>query len=164
MRRGIRLGVDVGAVRVGVATCDPEGILATPVETVPRMPEGEADLDRLAALADENDVLEIVVGLPRSLSGADGPAAMEARHYALRLARKVHPRAVRLVDERLTTVDAQRMLRDAGRSSRSERTVIDQLAAVLILQTALDFERSGGLPPGEAVVTRKPRHKRGPQP
>lgn len=152
-RRGVRLGVDVGSVRVGVAASDPSGLLATPVETVPRDPAGDADQVRIAEVATERAALEVVVGLPRSLSGGEGPAAVAARAYAVRLAILLAPIPVRLVDERLTTRDAHRALRDSGVAGRAQRAVIDQAAAVLILQSALDAERASGRPPGEPVAT-----------
>lgn len=148
MRPGRRLGVDVGNVRIGVACSDPSGFLATPLETVPA---GRAAMDRLRALAIEHEVREVVVGLPRSLSGGEGPAAAAIRSYAERLAEAVHPVPVRLVDERLTTVSAERVLRDRGRKGQRRRAVVDQVAAVEILQTALDGERTSGRPPGEIV-------------
>lgn len=148
MRRGVRVGVDVGSVRVGVAICDPDGMLATPLDTVTR---GPGDLDRLAGMVAENHALEVVVGLPRSLSGGEGPAAATARGFAGALARRVAPCPVRLVDERLSTVAATRGLRERGMSARQGRAVIDQAAAVVILQGALDAERGTGLPPGETV-------------
>jgi len=143
--------VDVGDVRIGVAVSDPTGSLATPVETVPG---GDASLVRLAALALEHDAVEVVVGLPRSLSGGEGPAAEKVRAYAVRLAQQVHPRPVRLVDERMTTVSAQRMLRQHGRKGTKTRAVVDQAAAVEILQTALDTERISGTAPGETLAVR----------
>ncbi len=142
MRQGVRLGIDVGRVRVGVARSDRDGLLATPVETIQR--EGvDGVVERLAALVDELDVVELVVGLPLSLSGGDTPSTQDARDVAAALAR-VAP--VRLVDERLSTVTAQAGMRQAGRSTRQQRSVIDQAAAVVILQHALDVERSGRLP------------------
>jgi putative Holliday junction resolvase len=148
MRAGRRLGVDVGAVRVGVAVCDPEGLVATPVETVPA---GAGDIARLAALVAEYGAVEAVVGLPRSLSGAEGPAAAKARAFALKLVGKIHPIPVRLVDERLTTVTATRGLREAGVRGRKSRAVVDQAAAVVILQNALDAERGTGRAPGTLI-------------
>ena len=148
MRIGRRLGVDVGSVRIGVAVCDRDGLLATPVETVPA---GAGDLARLAALAGEYEVVETVLGLPRSLSGGEGPAAVAARAFADRLARIIHPIPVRLVDERLTTVTATRGLRESGVRGRKGRTVVDQAAAVVILQNALDAERASGRAPGHLV-------------
>ena len=148
MRSGVRLGIDPGDARIGVARSDPSGFLASPVETVRR---GKGDLARIARLARDDEVLEIVVGLPRSLSGGEGPAAAKAREFAARLAARVAPVAVRLVDARLPTVSAEAMLRDRGRKGQQRRAVVDQAAAVLILQHALDTERSTGAPPGELV-------------
>lgn len=159
MRQGRRLGVDVGSARVGVAMCDPEGILATPVATLPRDVGGGSDQERLGALIVDEAILEVVVGLPRHLSGHEGAAADVAREYALALAKRIRPVPVRLLDERLTTVDAQSRLRAAGRPGRAQRDVVDQVAAVLILQSALDLERSTGSPPGELVPSRKPRQR-----
>jgi len=150
-RTGARLGVDVGSVRVGVARCDPAGVLASPVETVARDSRGRADLRRIAELAAELEVIEIVVGLPISLSGKSGAAAAAASGYAARLAAMVAPTPVRLVDERLSTVSAHGDLASAGLGSRARRAVVDQAAAVIILQSALDTERATGRPPGEIV-------------
>jgi putative Holliday junction resolvase len=148
VRFGVRLGIDPGDARIGVARSDPSGFLATPVETVRR---GKGDLARIAALAAEDEAIEVVVGLPRSLSGGEGPAAAKTREFAARLARRVAPVPVRLVDERLTTVSAEAMLRDRGRKAGKRRAVVDQAAAVLILQHALDTERATGAAPGEIV-------------
>ena len=160
MRAGIRLGVDVGTVRVGLAASDPEGILATPVDTLERDPDADADLGVIATVVLQRQVLEVVVGLPRSLSGEEGAAARGARRYATALASRISPTPVRLIDERLTTIDAHRTLRDSGVSGRAQRAVVDQAAAVLILQTALDAEKSSGQAPGELVGERKPRAAR----
>jgi putative holliday junction resolvase len=148
MRKGRRIGVDFGEVRIGVATCDPDGLIATPVETVPA---DDAALERIAHIATEQEAIEIVVGLPVSLSGREGPAAARARAYAVRLADRMHPLPVRLVDERLTTASAERALRASGRKGRSRRAVVDQAAAVEILQSALDAERTRGAPSGEIL-------------
>jgi putative Holliday junction resolvase len=148
-RRGARLGVDVGTVRVGVAACDPDGLLVTAVTTLARDPRRGADLDGLRQLVAERRVVEVVVGLPRSLSGAEGPAATAARGYAGRLAAAVAPVPVRLVDERLSTVEAAGRLRGAGHDSRASRRLVDAQAAAVILETALAAERSSGRPPGE---------------
>jgi putative Holliday junction resolvase len=160
MRVGIRLGVDVGSVRVGLAASDPGGILATPIETIARDLRSGADQGVIAAVVLERDVLEVVVGLPRSLSGGEGPAAVGARAYASTLAARISPTPVRLIDERLTTIESHRKLRDSGMAGRDQRAVVDQAAAVLILQSALDAEKSSGLPPGELVARRKPRAPR----
>ena len=148
MRFGVRLGIDPGDARIGVARSDPSGMLATPVETVRR---GKGDLRRIGQILAEEEAVEVVVGLPRSLSGGEGPAAAKVREFAARLARRVAPVPVRLVDERLTTVSAEAMLRDRGRKAGNRRAVVDQAAAVLILQHALDTERATGAAPGEIV-------------
>jgi putative Holliday junction resolvase len=148
MRPGSRLGVDVGDVRIGVARCDPSGLIATPVETVAR---GKGDLARLRQLAEEEGAVEVVVGLPRSLSGGEGPAAAKVREFATVLAGVLLPVPVRLCDERLSTVTAESVLRERGKKGQKRRAVVDQAAAVVILQNALDTERSTGRAPGEIV-------------
>jgi putative Holliday junction resolvase len=135
---GRRLGVDVGSVRVGVAISDPAPILATPLVTLSRDERSGSDLDRLAELVVEHEVVEVVVGLPRTLAARHGKAAAIATSYARKLARRVRPVPVRLVDERLTTVSATRMLSDRGVRGKKQRAVVDQAAAVEILQTWLD--------------------------
>ena len=147
MRSGVRLGVDVGSVRVGVATCDPSGLIATPITTLRR---GKNDLEDLVALVTQRDAIEVVVGLPTTLRGKPGPAAAVASAYARELAERL-PVDVRMVDERFSTVGAQRDLRASGVDTRKGRSVIDQAAAVIILQGALDTERSTGVPPGRLV-------------
>lgn len=134
------LGVDVGTVRVGVALSDPTGTLASPLETVQRAKDG-SDLDRLAQLVVEHEVTEIVVGEPRHLSGASGASAQDADAYARELAGRVPDVPVNMIDERLSTVTATSHLREGGRSSREQRSVIDQAAAVVILQQFLDARR-----------------------
>jgi putative holliday junction resolvase len=138
---GVRIGVDVGTVRVGVAASDPGGLLATPLTTLARDLRGGLDLDRLARLVAEREAVEVVVGLPRSLSGRSGPAARAAREYADSLAERIDPVPVRLSDERLTTVAATRRLAEAGTRGRKGRQVVDRSAAVLILQGWLDAAR-----------------------
>lgn len=139
--RGRRLGVDVGTVRIGVAVSDPDGILATPVETV-RRERGTAHLRRLASLVTELEVVEVVVGLPRTLSDRAGSSADDAVSVAEALATRISPVPVRLADERLTTVSAARFLREAGMRAREQRGMIDQAAAVAILQGWLDQRRN----------------------
>jgi putative Holliday junction resolvase len=139
-RRGRILGVDVGTVRVGVALSDPTGTLASPLETVQRAKDG-SDLDRLVQLVEEHEVTEIVVGEPRHLSGASGASAQDADAYARDLAGRVPDVPVNMIDERLSTVTATSHLREGGRNSREQRSVIDQAAAVVILQQFLDARR-----------------------
>lgn len=148
MRFGVRVGVDPGDARIGVARSDPSGMLATPVETVPR---GKGDVRRLARIVRDEEAIEVVMGLPRSLQGGEGPAAAKVREFAATLAAKVAPTTVRLVDERLTTVSAEAMLRDQGRKGAKRRAVVDMAAAVVILQHALDTERASGTAPGEII-------------
>lgn len=161
-RRGVRIGVDVGTVRIGVAASDPDGMLATPVETVPRATSTAAtatvdpthpDVQRIAQLVAERDAAVVYVGLPRHLSGKEGSSAGAVRTYCDAVARAVAPVPVHLVDERMSTVTAHQSLRAAGRAGRQHRTVVDQAAAVVILQSALDAERAAGEWVGEAVVT-----------
>ncbi|TFD94157.1 Holliday junction resolvase RuvX [Cryobacterium lactosi] len=155
----MRVGIDVGTVRIGVARSDFHGMLATPVETVPRetvprdRPTGQAaptDLSRIAAIVAELDAVEVIVGLPLALSGRHTASTDDAVTFATTLAGAV-PVPVRLVDERLSTVSAQAALRTAGRSTRTQRPVVDQVAATIILQHALDTERASGKPAGTSV-------------
>ena len=135
------LGVDVGTVRVGLALSDPTGTLASPLETLQRAKDG-ADLDRLAALVVEHEVTEVVVGEPRHLSGASGASAADATAYSQALADRMADVPVYLIDERLSTVTAASHLRQGGIDSRNQRSVIDQAAAVVILQQYLDSRRA----------------------
>lgn len=138
--RGRRLGIDVGTVRIGVATCDPDGILATPVETV-RRDRTDKHVKRIARLVDELEVVEVVVGLPRTLADRAGSSARDAVAVADALSTRIAPVPVRMTDERLTTVTAQRSLREAGVRAKGQRAMIDQAAAVGILQNWLDQRR-----------------------
>jgi putative holliday junction resolvase len=152
VRRGVRVALDVGDARIGVASSDPHGILATPVETVKA---GVGALERIVGLVGELEAFEVVIGLPRSLSGGEGPAAVKIRTTAAQLdelLRKADSAVeLRLVDERFTTVTAERMLRERGKKGSKRRAVVDQAAAVVILQHALDFERETGNPPGRPL-------------
>lgn len=149
-RRGVRLGIDVGTVRIGVARSDPDGILAVPVTVVAR---GAGDFEAIADIAQEYDVLEVLVGLPVTLRGEEGAAATAAREFAVELLRYVTV-PVRLVDERLSTVAAQRSLHDAGRNTRSSKSVIDAAAAAYMVQGAIDYEKVNAVPAGTLVTTR----------
>jgi putative Holliday junction resolvase len=196
VRTGVRLGVDVGSVRVGVARSDPGGILASPL-TVVRSGPSELDelaalvagadaievivglptslsgregiaaagarsfaaelADRLAGLVAEHHVLEVIIGLPTTLAGREGQAAAAAREVAAALAARIAPVAVRLFDERFTTTTAHAVLRQGGKNSRARRSEVDQAAAAVLLQAALDAERATGQPPGEIVPEPGPR-------
>jgi putative Holliday junction resolvase len=135
------MGVDVGTVRVGLAMSDPTGTLASPLETLKRAKD-DSDLDRLVALVMEHEVTEVVVGEPVHLSGASGASAEDAGAYAQALADRIPDVPVQLIDERLSTVTAASHLREGGIDSRKQRSVIDQAAAVVILQQFLDGRRA----------------------
>src|SRR5450830_132071 len=157
--RGVRIGVDVGSVRIGLAASDPDGLVATPIATLARAETGgpvdsagvSPDLVAIASEVAERRAAIVYVGLPRHLSGAEGSAAADAREFARALARVISPVPVRLVDERLTTVSAHQALHAAGRAGRRHREVVDQAAAVIILQTALETERAITQRAGDAV-------------
>ncbi len=170
VRPGRRLGIDWGDARIGVAATDPGATLAFGVETVAAGPD---ELAALLALVDEYEPVEVIVGLPLSLTGDEGPAAVKVRARAAALAAALAARAaprgsdfgaaaargtgsdtpidVRLVDERLSTVQAARQLRAGGKKAREQRSVIDQAAAREILERALEIERHQGRPPGAVV-------------
>ena len=150
MRPGVRIGVDVGSVRVGVARSDPAGTLAVPVETLKR---GKTDVAAICDFVHEYEAIEILVGLPLSLSGKAGAAAKTATEYAHRLAILASPTPVKLVDERLSTVQAERGLKESGITTRQGRSVVDQAAAVIIVEHALESERRTGEPLGTTVRT-----------
>lgn len=155
MRTGTRLGIDVGKARIGVSRSDPHGMLATPVETVARdATDNRTDLARITELVGEYDAFEIVVGLPLNMRGEHTPSTADAAEFAQLLASLVDV-PVRLVDERLSTVSAQGQLRQAGKRTKESRGIIDQAAAVVILQHALDIERNRGEAPGD-LVTNEP--------
>jgi putative Holliday junction resolvase len=135
------LGVDVGTVRVGVARTDPRGVLAVPVVTLARDANSNRDLTELAGLVAEYEAVGVVVGLPRTLSGREGPAAALAREYGGALAARIAPVPVEYVDERLTTVSAQRKLTEGGIRGRAGRAVVDQAAAVELLQHWLNLRQ-----------------------
>jgi putative Holliday junction resolvase len=147
LRAGVRLAVDVGSVRVGIARCDAEGLLATPLATLDRATAAA----ELRVMVRAELAVEVYVGLPLGLDGRRGRAAELALGFATELATWLAPVPVRLVDERLTTVSATRDLQSAGRRARSSRQVVDQAAAVVILEHALALERSLGTAPGTLV-------------
>ena len=153
--RGVRLGVDVGTVRVGLAASDPDGILASPVRTLTRDPKKNFDVRLVAREALERGAVQVFVGLPRGLSGSESGSAALARSFAGLLADRLAMDGsgceVRLVDERFSTVEAHRNLRSAGLSTRDHRKVVDQVAAVGILEHALNLLKSGRGETGELV-------------
>lgn len=148
IRSGIRIGIDVGTVRIGVARSDLHAVLATPFGTIAR---GAGDIAEVVRMVAECEAIEVVVGLPLALSGSRTASTEDAVDFARQVA-AASALPVRLVDERLSTVSAQRALHSTGMDVRRSRPVIDQVAATIILQHALDFERSTGTPPGELII------------
>lgn len=138
---GIWFGVDVGSVRVGVARSDPGGVLAVPVSTLARDGRANTDIAEVARLVAEYEAVGVVVGLPRTLAGREGESAQMARQYGALLAQAIAPLPVEFVDERLTTVSAHRKLTAGSvRGARAKRAVIDQAAAVELLQHWLESQ------------------------
>ncbi len=148
LERGVRLAIDVGSVRVGVARSDPDAVLAVPETTVQR--DG-LTIGAISELVQEYDVVRVYVGLPLSLGGSVGLAGEAAQKFAAELAAQIDV-PVYLVDERMSTVSAQRSLQDAGRTTRQTRSIVDQAAAVVILEGALSRERATGTPAGLEVT------------
>lgn len=151
MRRGIRIGIDVGKVRVGVARSDADGLLATPVGTFQRESDSlDSVLDAIVAEVSVLEPLEFVIGLPLSLSGAETASTADALAFARALQARVDAEVL-LIDERLTTVSAHSALRSAGKKSKQTKQIVDQVAAVMILQHALDTERSSNRQAGKPI-------------
>lgn len=156
MRPGVRVACDVGTVRVGLSRSDATGLLAVPL---PALAAGPDAIDGVIDVVREWEALEVFVGLPLHMSGDEGASAGVARSWAASLAERTAV-PVRLIDERLSTVEAQRGFRASGRSTRESRSLIDSASAVVVLQAALEAERASGEPPGELV--RRPEAVGGP--
>ncbi len=150
MRPGVRLACDVGSVRIGLARSDASGMMAVPLEAVRA---GADAISAVVAAIDEWEAVDVYVGLPLHLSGAEGVAADTARDWARELAERTAV-PIRLIDERLSTVQAQKALHAGGRSTRQSRSVIDSASAVIVLQSVLEQEQRSGLAPGERVASR----------
>jgi|LakMenEpi03Aug12_release.lakeMendotaPanAssembly.Ray.scaffolds.fasta_scaffold241100_2 putative Holliday junction resolvase len=150
MDKGRRLAIDVGTVRIGLAICDPDGILSTPIPAIGRSSELSDTLGVLSELISENSVIEVFVGDPVSLSGTETASTRDARDFAARLAELISV-PIRLVDERLTTVTASAKLRVAGKDAKQSKSLIDSASAVEILEQALATHRVSGISPGELV-------------
>jgi putative Holliday junction resolvase len=150
MVTGVRIALDVGTVRIGVAKCDPEGLLATPLVTVAAGTDAVAEI---AGLIAEHNAICVYIGKPISLAGKDTASTLSALEFARDLATQLSelPVSVRLIDERLSTVSAQRGMHEAGRNTKQSRDAIDQAAAVVILEHALASERNAGALVGEEV-------------
>ena len=157
---GFKVGVDVGTVRVGVAVCDRDSILATPYKTLDRNARKNSDVRVIAKLAEELGAVQVIVGLPRTMKGEEHASARMATDYALLLAAEFSRRGlavpVNLVDERLSSVTAHRNLHEAGMSSRDHRKVVDQVAAAGILQHAIDMQKARGADVGSRVTAQPP--------
>jgi putative Holliday junction resolvase len=154
--QGIKLGVDVGTVRVGVAICDRDSILATPYKTLDRNPKKNSDVRIIGSLVAELGAVQVIVGLPRTMKGEEHASARMATEYAQLVAAELENLGldvpVNLVDERLSSVSAHRSLHEAGMSSRNHRKVVDQVAAAGILQHAIDMQKARGTDVGSRVT------------
>ena len=135
MKKGRKLGLDYGSARIGIAICDPDGILATPFSTLPSGPELIA---QISSICESEEIVAIVVGLPRSLSGEISHAANFVNDFIVQLTAHLPDLPILTFDERFTTTLANQALRASGRSAKDGRAVIDQIAAVNILQSYLD--------------------------
>jgi putative Holliday junction resolvase len=135
MQKGRKLGLDFGSTRIGVAICDPDGILATPHSTISA---GLGLIDEIKAICKSEEIVAIVVGLPRSLSGEISHAANLVNDFITDLSAQLPEIPVLTFDERFTTTLANQALRASGRNAKEGRAVIDQIAAVNILQSYLD--------------------------
>ncbi|HSV63505.1 MAG TPA: Holliday junction resolvase RuvX [Chthoniobacterales bacterium] len=142
LRRRI-LGIDLGRVRIGVAVSDELGLLAHPLETIPA---GNDAARRIAELVREKNAERVVIGLPRHMNGSVGEGAADALAFAKKL-QTILPCDVMMWDERLTTMAANRALRDSGRKARNSRQILDQVAAQMILQGYLDSGQAAQISP-----------------
>ena len=150
MDRGRRLAIDVGTVRIGLAVCDPEGILSSPLPALARSGDLAETLQVVSDLVDEHSAIEVYVGDPISLSGGQSASTMDARNFAAELAGLISV-PVRLVDERLTTVTASAKLRSSGKDAKQSKSLIDSSSAVEILDQALATLKVSGRAPGQLV-------------
>jgi putative holliday junction resolvase len=150
MEKGRRLAIDVGTVRIGLAICDPDAILSSPLPALIRSRELEETLDAISNLVYEYSPVEVYVGDPISLSGGHSASTQDARIFAMKLADLISV-PIRLVDERLTTVTASAKLRSSGKDAKQSRSLIDSASAVEILEQALATLRVSGKTPGELV-------------
>ena len=137
-RLGRRIAFDYGDVRIGVAICDPDGLLATPLEVL--QSKDPKLLEKINELVQEYEPVKFYVGEPKQLSGADSPAAEKAANFAERLSAKFDIE-ISMVDERLSTVSASRQLRDAGFDAKNAKALVDSAAAVAILEQGLALDK-----------------------
>jgi putative Holliday junction resolvase len=150
MEKGRRLAIDVGTVRIGLAICDPDGILSSPLAALARSQDLSETLQIVSDLVTEHNAIEVYVGDPISLSGGQSASTRDAREFAEKLADLISA-PIRLVDERLTTVTASAKLRDSGKDARQSKSLIDSASAVEILEQALATLRVSGKAPGRQV-------------
>ena len=150
MRSGRRLAIDVGKVRIGVAASDQHSILASGFETVPREVDVKPSLIRILEIINEVEPIEIYIGLPISMKGQTTESTRDAIDFAKALAGTCEI-PIRFIDERMSTISATSALKLSGRSSKSGRKVIDQIAATVILEQAMEIEKLTSSIPGIAL-------------
>lgn len=134
------LGIDHGDARLGLALSDDLGMMAHPLETVDARVAPEVLLEKIAGVVAGKGVERVVLGLPRNMDGSYGPAAAKVRQFGTALQSRLGAIKVIFWDERMTTRQAQRSLHEAGRNTKNSRKVIDQVAAIIILQNYLDAQ------------------------
>ncbi len=150
MRSGRRLAVDVGKVRVGLAISDFHAILASGLATIARAESDSETAKQILNALQGEEIIEIYVGLPLNLSGAETASTADALSIAKALS-EIAAVEVRLIDERLTTVSATSALQASGKNSKQSRPIIDQVAATVILEQALELEKASGAQPGKSL-------------
>ena len=145
MRKGIRYAIDYGDQRIGLAKSDVDAIMAVPVATIKN---DEFALKNLLEHLNETGYLDIYIGLPKHLSGVLGQSALKAQEFARKLSAEIDVDSIRMLDERLTTTSASARLQESGVNTRNQKSIIDQAAAVELLEFALDSEKRTGNIPG----------------
>lgn len=148
MRKGIRFAIDYGDARVGLAKSDIDAIMAVPVATIKN---DKNLLNNIIAHITESSCLEVYVGLPRHLSGNIGSSANKSVNFAQQLKKALVAIPVRMIDERLTTTSASARLQESGVNTRGQKGIIDQVAAIELLEQALDYEKRNNEIPGVEV-------------
>lgn len=147
---GRKLAIDIGRARLGIAISDLSGILSSPLDSVRRIADDSETIQEILKIVADNEVQEIYVGDPVSLSGEITPSTDDARNFAS-LLQSTTVLPVRLIDERLTTVTAARNLRDSGKNAKTSKSLIDSASAVVILEAVLQVERVSGEAAGRSV-------------
>jgi putative Holliday junction resolvase len=147
---GRKLAIDIGRARLGIAISDLSGILSSPLDSVRRIADDSETIKEILKIVADNEVQEIYVGDPVSLSGEITPSTDDARNFAS-LLQSTTVLPVRLIDERLTTVTAARNLRDSGKNAKTSKSLIDSASAVVILEAVFQVERVSGEAAGRSV-------------